>query len=214
MKNKIFKYTITICATVFIIGLTFFQGEAQTENNLIKKFNSSLNFEAEGDYKNALSELLSVYSQNKNHYLLNLRLGWVYYRLQDFEKSKVYYKTAVNINKQSVEAMIAYTLPLSALELWGEVEDMYKAVLKLDEKNYTANLRLGQIFLYRGDYKFAKQYLEKVYNCNPGAYEPNISLGWTYFYLGEKEKAAELFNNVLTISPHDSLATLGIESLK
>lgn len=207
------KKIIFLAACVFF---NFINTNAQTQETakLIEIYNKSLIQEASSDYQGAKKLLEGMYPQNKNNYIVNLRLGWLSYLSGDYNASKKYYQTAIGLKKQSIESMIAYTLPLAALEEWNEVEKIYLNVLKLDEKNYTANLRLGQIYLYRADYNQAKKYLENVFNCNPASYEPNLSLGWANYYLGDNQKAFELFNNVLMLNPNDSLATEGISLIK
>jgi len=91
---------------------------------------------------------------------------------------------------------------------------LYGEIIKLDFNNYTANLRLGQILLNSSDFPNAKTFLEKVYNLYPGEYEPNLSLGYTYYYLGNILKAKMLLTNALMLSPNDSLATAGLKLVK
>jgi hypothetical protein len=52
-----------------------------------------------------------------------------------------------------------------------------------------------------------------VHNLYPAEYEPNLSLGWTYYYLGNKSRAKELLTNALMLSPNDKLAKEGLELL-
>ncbi|MBZ0199561.1 MAG: tetratricopeptide repeat protein, partial [Ignavibacteriaceae bacterium] len=57
-------------------------------------------------------------------------------------------------------------------------------------------------------------YLERVYKLYPGEYEPNLSLGYTYYYLGNNQKAKELLTKALMLSPNDSLAAAGLKLVK
>ena len=80
--------------------------------------------------------------------------------------------------------------------------------------NYSANLRLGQIYLQNSDYNNAKKYLEIAYNSFPSYYEPNLSLGWNYYYLGYKDKAKTLLTQALMLNEGDSLATAGLNLIR
>ncbi len=202
--------------TVSILIIVFFAARilSQKPDTKITAFNSSLEYEKKGDYQSAINQLLNIYNENKSNYLINLRLGWLYYSIQDNASSKKYYNTALEINRQSVEALLGLTFPLSALNDWNEVKKCYEEVLKLDPNNYTANLRLGQIHLNKMEYNVAKKYLEKVQAAYSSYYEPNLSLGYTYYYLGNVKKAEELFTYALMVSPNDSLATAGMKLVK
>jgi len=205
----------------FLLGmilffLVFFQNyftAIAQGNDKIKSFNQSIKYEANSDYKNALDVLLKN-SNGNNPYLLNMRLGWLNYKNEEYKDSKKYYSAALSQNKSSIETMLGLTLPLSSLGEWNEVVNVYESILKIDSNNYYANLRMGQIYLNKGEYSNAKKYLEKVFALYPGEYEANLSLGWTYFYLGDKQKAKQLFITALMISENDESATEGLKQLE
>ena len=185
------------------------------EANSIHSINNSLIFENNSKYEQAIKEVKNALESNNKNYMLNLRLGWLYYQKGDFQESVKYYRSAFNISgKKSVEALLGDVYPQSYLKNWSEVEADYKSVLKLDPNNYTANLKLGQIFLYRADYVPAEKYLSKVHELYPGDYSSNLSLAYTYYYLGNNSKSKELFTNVLMLSPRDSLAIKGLMLMK
>lgn len=211
------KQYISISLLLIILIAVYFVTDTLSNNidPKINSFNQSIKYESEGNYLKAIEVLSKVYEENKNDYLINLRLGWLYYSSGKFSESKTYYKKAVELSgSNNIEAMLGLTFPLSYLEEWAEIELIYNNILKIDSNNYTANLRLGQIYLNKADYKNAKAHLEKIYNYYKSDYEINTSLSWTYFYLGESKKAKELFINILMISEKDSLATIGVNLIK
>jgi len=187
---------------------------SKKSDDIITATNRSVKFEEKGNYDNAISELQKIYGDNSGNYILNIRLGWLYYNKKDYQKSRTYYTKALAINKNSIEAMLGLTLPLSGLNDWDAVKQTYNSILKLDANNYTANLRLGQIFLNAADYQQAKKYLEKAFTQYPSEYEPNLSLGWTCYYLGDKQRAKELFTSALMISENGTLAAQGYELVR
>ncbi len=209
------KYVFIGIAFIAALTLVFaITASSQSNEDRIKAFNTSIKLEGEKNYKKAIETLMKNYESYKGDYLYNLRLGWLYYLNAGYDNSIKYYKAAGNLKPSSVEFMLGITLPLAAKENWDEVKKQYENILKLDPKNYTANLRLGQIYLTRQDYQSAKKYLEAVHNLYPGEYEPNLSLGWTFYYLGNKTKAKELLTNALMLSQDDKLAKEGLELLK
>lgn len=178
-------------------------------------FHESLKQENAREYRKSIQTLEAIYKDSPDDYLLNLRLGWLHYNAGNTLESQKYYAQAFTLsNNKSVEALLGQTLPLAALGDWDAVAAAYHSILKLDPMNYTANLRLGQILLNKGSYGDAKSYLERVHASYPGSYEPNLSLGWTYYYLGERQKASSLLTNALMLSPGDTLALQGLNLLK
>lgn len=210
------KYVLLSIIVIALI-LAIFTSDVLTQKSdpKITIFNESIQLETSGDYQKAIDKLLGIYKDNQNDYLVNLRLGWLHYIIEKFNESKDYYNKAITIsNRKSIEALLGLTLPLSAMNEWNAVKSTYNEIIKLDNYNYTANLRLGQISLNSGDYISAKQLLEKTHNFYPGYYEPNLSLGYTYFYLGERKKAETHLKNALMLVPNDELATKGLRLLK
>lgn len=187
----------------------------QDVNKRVAVLNASILLEKKGDFSNALDTLKSIYDTYKDDYLINLRIGWLYYSLKNYDESVVYYEKAISISKgKSVESILGSTYPLSGLNNWESVMQKYRSVLKLDPGNYTANLRLGQIYLNSGDYKQAKQHLDKILQFYPSDYEVNLSSAWNSYYLGDQKKARDLFNEVLAVNPNDSSAFQGMDLLK
>lgn len=210
MKRYLLISLTASAAILIFFASTIMSQDPQTN---VKAFNASIKQENNGNYKGAIDELLKVYKDNQNDYLFNLRLGWLYYNKEDYTSSKKYYSLANKINP-TVEAKLGLVYPLAALNDWEGVKKTYNEIIKADANNYTANLRLGQIYLNSSDFNNAKTYLEKVYKLYPGEYEPNLSLGYTYYYLGSGQKAKELLTKALMLSPGDSLATAGLKLVK
>jgi tetratricopeptide (TPR) repeat protein len=210
------KHFTSLSVLLAAIIIALLAGTVLSQNNgKVDAFHQSLKFETAGNYQKAVQSLLDVYKENKTDYLINIRLGWLYYSLKNHEESKKYYAQATTIaGNKSIEALLGRTLPLSALNDWENVQATYRAILKLDPMHFTANLRLGQILLNNGAYDEARRHLEKAQTHYPAEYEPNLSLGWTYYYLGDKQKARLLLTNALMLSPGDTLALQGLDLVR
>ena len=172
-------------------------------------FATSIKEETTGDLKRAIQSLLDLSSGSNADYLTTLRLGWLFYNSRDFEKSAQYYKEAIRLSDNSIEALLGVTLPYAAQGRWDLVQDAYKTILARDKLNYTANLRLGQIFFNMGNYLMAKKHFDLLFENYPGDYETNLYLGWTYYNLGSKAKAREAFVNAMSVYPADTSAVKG-----
>lgn len=208
------KFTLLSLAVSFLILATLAAKIIYQEEKKISAFSSSIKHEEKKDYDKAVQQLLQNYEDNKKSYLFNLRLGWLYYLKGDNAKSKAYYQRAVDLKKNSTEALLAMTLPLSKLEEWDAVQSIYLKILKIDPNNFYANLYLGQLYLNKAEYSKAKDLLEKIYELNPGSYDANLYFGWNCYYLGNISDARELFTNVLMLSSNDASAMKGLELTK
>lgn len=210
------KKFVFISTAFSIVILIFFAVKlnSKTPDEKVKAFNESIKLESDGKIDKAIEPLLKIYNTAKENYLINLRLGWLYYQKKDYSRSKDYYSEAIRLNPKSIDAKLGLTLPLSALNEWNKVKELYLDILKSNSMDYTANLRLGQIYLQNGDYNNAEKHLEIAYNTFPSYYEPNLSLGWTYYYLGIRDKAKILLTQALMLSEGDKLASEGLKLLE
>jgi tetratricopeptide (TPR) repeat protein len=209
------KYTVVGTVLVVVLfGLLSTVVLSQKPETKVEAFHKSLQHENAGEYGKAIQVLLPVVKEQKDDYLLNLRLGWLSYLAGSFTESKQYYSKAVSTSSKSVEALLGRTLPLASLNEWSAVEEDYRAILKIDPMEYTANLRLGQILLNRGAYADARAHLERALTLYPSSYEPNLSLGWTCYYLGDRKRAGVLLTTALMLSPGDTLAIKGLNLLR
>jgi len=212
MKHYGIISTVVLAVIVAALSTDLFSQKGPT---LVSAFHESLKQEEAKEYAKSIQSLEAVFAAHKDDYLVNLRLGWLHYLARNLEQSKKFYNQAFALSgNKSVEALLGLTLPLAAANDWDNVAATYHAVLRLDPMNYTANLRLGQLMLNRGVYGEAKTYLEKAQTAYPGSYEPNLSLGWTYYYLGNKQKATSLLTTALMLSPGDTLAMKGLSLVK
>lgn len=213
MKRLFYYLSIVILLSSTIIFTRSVFSQANDER--ISAFNKSINLALKQNYFQATTELLNIYKNHSNDYLINLRLGYLYYLQNKYDESIKYYKKAIELaSKNSLEPFLGLTLPYAGKENWNEVEKIYQKILSIDPKNYTANLRLGQIYFNRKDYGKAEKYLIKVYNYYPSDYEANLYLGWTYFYLNKKSDAKKHFVYTLMVSENDKSALEGLRLVK
>jgi len=196
-------------SVVFIIGLVNI-GNAQSD--LEKAFSESYQYEYNGEYSKASLELKKVYS--KDSYEINARLGWLNYMAGQYTESVTYYNRASSIMPLSIEALLGITYPLSAMGNWEQVIKAYNGILKINPNNYTANLKLGQIYLNRAEYKKAQSYFTLLLNQFPFTYDVVINMAWNNYYIGKFREAGVLFNKVLLINPGDESANKGLELIK
>jgi tetratricopeptide (TPR) repeat protein len=153
-------------------------------------------------YQKAIEDLQGVYEPTS--YELNLRIGWLSYKVGKYAESVNYYKKAITKMPLSIEAKLGIVYPLGALEKWELVVDNYLAIVKIDTYNATANYRLALIYYNRGDYGNSWKYLQKYINLYPFDYDGNSLAGWVKYSVGKKEEAYAFFKKALMINPYDT----------
>lgn len=190
---KMIKTALSLTLFCLISTLSF------SQTTLSKAFSSSYTYESNKEYSKAISALSPHYS--KSSYEVNLRIGWLHYLKGDYTKSQTYYKTAMTLKPKSVEAILGYIYPAAALQNWEDVIKKYKAVLALDNNNYTANYRLGEIYYYRKDFSQALTYVTKVRKSFPFDYSANLLAGKILIGLGKIVDAKAALNSALLYDP-------------
>lgn len=195
--------------TIFAISASSF---LFAQNNIAKAFEESYTLEKEGEYKQAIEKIKTVYSAD--NYEINLRLGWLNYYAGFFTESTTYYQKSNSLMPYSIEAKFGLINSSAALGNWNIVIKTYEKILQLDPMNYTANYRLASIYYGKKDYNNAYRYYEKVANSYPFDYDATLMFAWTNYMLGKSREAKVLFNKVLLISPNDSSALEGLGLIK
>ncbi len=198
---------------ILLLAINIIPGNTKSDKKM-DAFSSSIKYEGKKNYVNAIKEIQKIYSEFNEDYLVNIRLGWLYYLNGNQDESIKYYSKASRLSDNSIEALLGLTLPYAAKKDWDKVKNIYEEILSKDPNNYTANLRLGQIYLNKQDYLNAKKMFSKVYDNYPGDYTVSLYLGWTYYYLGSYSKAQELFTDTLILYPGNESAKKGLELVK
>jgi len=199
-----------------IILVLLFSGLNTSAQNSpkLKSFYQSISAEKIGNINDAISVLEKIYSSEKEDYLINLRLGWLYYLKGNFPKSVNYYNNAVRLSNKSIEALIGLTYPYSRMNKKNKLKDIYLEILKKDKNNYTANLNLGLLYFNEGDYLNAIIFMEKIIEDYPSNYSANLYLGWANYYEGGNSKAHHYFERALIALPNDPSALKGYNATK
>jgi len=185
---------------------------AQSHEDLQKAFADSYSYESIGKYTDAIQSIKKYYSAES--YEMNLRLAWLNYLSGQFTESISYYSKSIKLQPLSVEARLGLVYPASAVGNWEQVIEQYLEIIKIAPDNYTANLRLGQIFMNRKKYTEASKYLDLLISQYPFTYDVMINTAWNYYYQGKLREAKVLFQKVLLIYSNDESALLGLKSIK
>lgn len=176
-------------------------------------FESSFAYEATGDYDRALNDTLQILRQAPDHYLGNLRAGWLYYLKGRYADATKRYGKAQALAPKAMEPKLGAMLPLMAAKRWAEAERLGRAVLKRAPHNYTAASRLAFIAFSLGRYKEAEQRYRAVLEDFPSDTEMMLGLGWTYVRQGRAAEARTMFQRVLEVHRKNVNAQAGLDAV-
>ncbi|OYU85722.1 MAG: hypothetical protein CFE24_00510 [Flavobacterium sp. BFFFF2] len=199
----------TIGLALLIIGL---QASAQDQKTMLDAFNKSYVFENGQKYNEAVDALKAL--NKPNDYVVNLRLGWLLYNGKRYEESVAFYKKAAALMPVAIEPLQGLVNTQIALNKWGDVEQTYLAILKIDTKNSKTNYYLGMMYYNRKEYSKADKYFSVILNLYPYDYDAMLMSAWNAYFMGKTNEAKDLFHRVLLYSPTDASAKEGLALLK
>jgi len=208
MLSKIMRFFLYLL--LFYNGLVF----SLSYERVKEDYHKSFVYEKLGDYKNAIRVLMEVYKAYPNGYTVNLRLGWLYYLMGKYENSIYHYKKALKTIPSSLEAKLGLTLPLMAQKKWDEAEQVLYKILATDYYNYYGNLRLCTVLEAQKKYSQQKMVALKMLSVYPTSVPFLVCLAKSYYHLGEKEKAKNLFKDILILDPENLTAKEFLKKLQ
>ncbi len=191
-----------------MFGYIMAQNTAATQATFVKSFEA----EKSGNYTSAINTMKTIYQAD--NYIINIRLGWLYYLAKQYAESIKYYEKSIALKPYAIEARFGCVKPLSAIESWDKVKANYLEILKIDPQNTLANYWLGVIYYNRKDFVNATKLFEKVVNLYPLDYDSVIMLAWSKLNSGKTADAKMLFNHALILRPNDSSALEGLKLIK
>lgn len=200
--NKIFAIVLVLMVANRTNGQT-----AQQE-----AFNNSYKYEYLGEYAIAAEAIKKGYDEKS--YETNMRAGWLHYEAGLYIESQGYYKRAIALKPNSLEARLGYIYPLAALGNMNLVSDQYLKIISIDPNNTTANYRLGLMAYEKKDYKKAFDYFKRVVDLYPMDSDSLIMLAWSNYQLGKMKEAKEQFNQMLLLYPGNQSALDGLSLIK
>ncbi len=165
-------------------------------------------------YDEAIAPLRKLIKKYPSDYIMNVRLGYLYFLKGDFKASVDYYEKGVQIKSKAVEPYQGILLPLMGLKNYKESIKWGQRALIVDPFNYTVLSTVAYACYLNGDYKRATFYYLRLTELYPSDVTMRVGLGWSYLKAGDKMKAQKEFIQVLNLSPTNQLAFTGYDLSK
>jgi tetratricopeptide (TPR) repeat protein len=127
----------------------------------------------------------------------NADLGWVYMRLEQWDKAIERYK--VNVQNK-VEEVYSYTNLASLYEakgLYDKAKDVLEFYLNNFSDNYDIHWNLAYNYISQGKYDLALVEADKAFILNPTHFDNAYPKGEIYLYQGDLMKAEEEYQKLL-----------------
>ncbi|MBA2847932.1 tetratricopeptide repeat protein [Thermosulfuriphilus ammonigenes] len=195
------------CLLLFLVLVVFSaQAGAFSASEISKAFVESYRYEKMGAYKEAIKALLPLYQEAPRRYLLNLRLGWLYYLSGKYGDAIAYYQKAAEVRPESIEPLLGLSLPLMARGNWGKVERLMNRIISKDPYNYYANLRLAVALRLQNKAPLAEKVARKMLKLYPSSLDFLVELGRIFTWQGKKKEARQIFLRVLLLDPQNVAA--------
>ncbi|GEM_PF-1608966 len=186
---------------------------SQTQDELRSALAKSYQSEWAFKYDEAVKALNQVYKANPQNYLINYRIGYLYYMLGSYEYSKGFYQNAIKASPESLEARTACMLPVLALGKYSEADDLAKQVLSEDPGNYYANLRYAYSLRMQQKYDQADKVAMKLRKMYPTDTTVLTEVALAKWGMKDLESAKAAFNEILNISSDNKYAKSMLETL-
>jgi len=166
----------------------------------------SYNYEKMGDYKDAIKVLIPVYQKYPYGYTVNLRLGWLFYLKKNYQNAIEHYKKASMAMPYSVEPKLGLMRIYNELGRFKDSLQVGSSILKYDFYNFYGNYYEILALMGEKNYKVAKELCDKMLSLYPTNVMYLNLLGENYWYLGKKDLAKKVFENVLILDPNNVIA--------
>ena len=169
-------------------------------------YSKSYNYEKVGNYNESIKALSKVYTEYPVSYTVNLRLGYLYFKLNRPSNALDNYDKALQAIPNSIEAKAGKMWVLISQERHVEAEAVGYQILSIDPYNYLANLRLAYILRLLKKTDASEKIDLKMLSVFPTDTSFLNEYGALKFYTGNLDKASAIFESVLILDPTNSVA--------
>lgn len=191
-------------ALLFILAMTSFGYSASISAAKIAPKNvwsKSYTYEGLKKYVDAANVLEPMLNSDPSNEFLLLRLGWLNYLQTKYNESFSYYKKALALNSDSIDARLGLTLPLLAQLRWKEAAIYAKQVIAMSAWDLTANTRLMTSESALLEWVVLEQHATEVVKHYPSDPSAIIFLARSQAMQGKKTQAIANYTLALQRSP-------------
>lgn len=173
-------------------------------------YKASIQAETASDFPGAIQAMEKIGPTGANDYYVQMRLGWLRYRAQQWKESQANYRKAAQIAPQALEAPLGLMLAQMGAKQNDDALRTGQSILARDPNHYTALARTAWLYYLKGDFRQAITRYRKLTSLYPCDTEMLLGLGYALKLSGDIRGAAECFHRVLLLSPDNERAQKGL----
>jgi len=188
--QKINKFLLALCLAGNSVGA------------MADPWAQSQQFEAKGEYAAAAGLIEPFLYSGKEKEFAFLRYGWLSYLQGRYDSSIKSYNTALQLNPQSIDARLGISLPLLAQQRWQDTARHLQKILAVSPWDYTAHVRLLIVEEGLQKWDVLARHAEALNQHYPSDATVLVYLARAHAWLGQKDKAAQAYQQVLVRIPN------------
>lgn len=148
-------------------------------------------YKANGQAQAALNQYLLALAHQKNSTGILNNIGSAYFDLKDYKKAIEYFKEAIDLDGENLDAHLNIALSYKRLGEWEEALVYLKLARKLNPRNATCYFYMAKIYFEEGDDKAAEKFFIKCLDFDPSYYHAQNLISQLYMRQGKFEKSCE-----------------------
>jgi len=175
---------------------------------------ASYTLEGKGMYSEAIKQVEQASNSQVNDELKFLRLGWLYYLQGDYSDAKKSYKSALEKNRQSIDARLGLYNQLVAQKRWREAATYNQEILDVAPQHLQANLNAMAVEEHNQDWEHLVRRATKTLRYFPTSADALIYHARANKLLGDMFSARRSYKKVLMLYPSNLEAAFQLRQNK
>jgi len=144
-----------------------------------------------------------VISRDINNYYAHDKLGYLYFKKNDFEKAVYHYQMVIKTNNYKAKAYHDLGVVYFSSKNCREAEQYYRKSFELDPNYAKAYHDLGALYATQKNYREAEQYYKKAIELNPKDPETYCNLGTLYYYQKKYDEALKMYRIAINLNTYN-----------
>ena len=197
MKSNKLIWILSLCLTMVLFSCAANLEERRQQSKAMRTLGEA--YLQQGDYTEALKELLKAEALHPNDPLLQNDLGLAYMAKKSYDNAKDHFKKAIQLKPEYAAAKNNLGTAYLATKEWDAAIDVLKDVLTdlLYATPHYAYSNLGLAYYNKGEYNRAQTYFLKALEIEPEFVLALRGLGRTYVAMNNIPEAIATFEKAL-----------------
>lgn len=131
---------------------------------------SASELEGQFRYQEAVTKLVRALQLNHKDYLVNLRLGWLFYAMGQFANAQRHYEQAQTSEPRALPPRLGLMNIAMKVSNWRQAAEIGTALLQIQPSDYHGNIKMVHTLRSLGEYQRALDIVESYLTIYPGSW--------------------------------------------